>query len=94
MARLLLFLIGVLFLAPQFCSQADSLPIMTVLEPTENTLFHNRLLRLHAFAVDDTGPAKLKLYQIPIDLATGGSGTPILIAIGTNEIDTRIDVSK
>src|ERR1051326_7152602 len=94
MARLLFLAIGILLLIPQFRNRADSVPLLTVLEPTENTLFHNRSLRLHAIAVDDGGSVKMKLYRLPIDPAAGGTGTPILIAIGTNEVDARIDVGQ
>jgi hypothetical protein len=81
-----------LFLGSGMVRGADSAPNLTVLEPVTRTLFHDPILRLHAVASDDTGPAKVRLYRVPLDLSTGRSGTPILIALGTNQVDTIFNV--
>lgn len=72
---------------------ADSAPQITILQPAANSLFHDPVLRLHATAIDDGGPVKLRIYRLPLDPDTGESGPPILVALGTNDVDTSIDVT-
>jgi hypothetical protein len=83
-----------IFSMAKMLALADSVPLITIIEPAEMTLFHDPLLRLHATASDDGGSVKLRIYRLPLDPNTGQSGPPILIALGTNDVDTTIDVSS
>jgi hypothetical protein len=85
--------IGMVFFLKAPATSADSVPVVSMVEPIPGALFHNPIVHLHANASDDAGPVKLRVYQIVVD-SSNVEGPQTLIGIGTDEVDATTDVSS
>jgi hypothetical protein len=93
MRQLFSLAIGMVFFLKAVSTSADSVPVITMVEPIPSALFHNPIVRVHANASDDAGPVKLRVYQIVVD-SSNVEGPETLIGIGTDEVDATTDVSS